>query len=763
MVTETERIAILLELKNEQFKKNARTAANEINRLERKFNPLQAAEAKLEKQQLRMNAALEAGTIDAANHAKAMDLVQREYDQTSARINGARSNVVAMNSAVAAQTGFMTRHRAIFQQGGYQVGDFAVQVQGGTSALTAFTQQGSQLLGVFGPWGAVMGAVLAVGAPLAGVLWNMGEATEDTKEKARTFTDRVGEADAALAAMSASADAASTGGLENLRKKYGELTDEVREMALALFEIDKREALEKVSGIITEVTGEIAKASQASAGAVSAALAASGTTAGKAEAAAYRLEVEKIAGIIENRKAAGQFVDPSEINNLRVMREELAALEGDFANIGSLVAEVKVSPDLLNDIAAAQSGLEAAKDAGEFGDMADQLGIIRNLLVQVGETVNQEVVDGVTNAEALAREMAARLDDGRNAAEGIAEVDIAGGIAPAVDEARKLAENFGIALSLARQLAANEAAANSAGRGRGGDPGKFGGSAKDIQKNVPASQLAYQPGGTAGVPLPQVRTTKTRGGGRSRSRSGGRVQAPLFDIAEDHLQKLERQIEMLGKSKSEIAALTVKHKLLDEAKKRGISVTSELTSQIEVQAGKVGELAAAYDQERDSLAKFESDIDSLTDALFDGEDGIKKFVKTYLLEMAKMQMSEGLKGFFGAIGGGGGFLGRIFGGIGANANGTPNWRGGLTSVNERGGEIMNLPQGTQIIPHDLSKRMIDQSRGGGAITLNVNSDPSVIVSIAENTTGMMIEQNNAAVEGGFNQRVKLVQRDPRMR
>lgn len=37
-----------------------------------------------------------------------------------------------------------------------------------------------------------------------------------------------------------------------------------------------------------------------------------------------------------------------------------------------------------------------------------------------------------------------------------------------------------------------------------------------------------------------------------------------------------------------------------------------------------------------------------------------------------------------------------------NASGTNNWRGGLTWVNEEGGELINLPRGTQIIPHDVS-------------------------------------------------------------
>ena len=48
------------------------------------------------------------------------------------------------------------------QQVGYQVGDFAVQVQSGTNAMVALGQQGSQLLGILGPMGAVAGAALAI-------------------------------------------------------------------------------------------------------------------------------------------------------------------------------------------------------------------------------------------------------------------------------------------------------------------------------------------------------------------------------------------------------------------------------------------------------------------------------------------------------------------------------------------------------------------------------------------------------------------------
>lgn len=60
--------------------------------------------------------------------------------------------------------------KSTMQQAGYQVQDFIVQVQGGQSALVAFSQQGSQLAGAFGPGGAVLGAVIALSSVIAGTL-----------------------------------------------------------------------------------------------------------------------------------------------------------------------------------------------------------------------------------------------------------------------------------------------------------------------------------------------------------------------------------------------------------------------------------------------------------------------------------------------------------------------------------------------------------------------------------------------------------------
>ncbi|MCU5707548.1 phage tail tape measure protein [Bacillus wiedmannii] len=62
-----------------------------------------------------------------------------------------------------------------------------------------------------------------------------------------------------------------------------------------------------------------------------------------------------------------------------------------------------------------------------------------------------------------------------------------------------------------------------------------------------------------------------------------------------------------------------------------------------------------------------------------------------------------------------------------NANGTPFFSGGPSYVNERGGEIMNLPRGTQIIPHDLSKRYIDRAADKSASPTGMTASRNVSI------------------------------------
>ena len=84
----------------------------------------------------------------------------------------------------------MRRMEILAQQAGYQIGDLAVQIQSGTNAAVAFGQQGSQLLGFFGPMGALAGAGLAITTGLVAPFFK----AKDTAKKTEDAFRKIGEA-----------------------------------------------------------------------------------------------------------------------------------------------------------------------------------------------------------------------------------------------------------------------------------------------------------------------------------------------------------------------------------------------------------------------------------------------------------------------------------------------------------------------------------------------------------------------------------------
>lgn len=65
--------------------------------------------------------------------------------------------------------------------------------------------------------------------------------------------------------------------------------------------------------------------------------------------------------------------------------------------------------------------------------------------------------------------------------------------------------------------------------------------------------------------------------------------------------------------------------------------------------------------------------------------------------------------------------------LSGNAKGTAFWRGGLTQVHERGGEILDLPRGTRIYPHDKSVQMAYAAGASGNRNTTVNFAGSTFV------------------------------------
>ena len=112
----------------------------------------------------------------------------KQVDQSLQRVQGsmARANQATKamtNQFNSARTSTQKWATGALQQAGYQIGDFAVQVANGTSKMQAFGQQGSQLLGILGPYGAVLGAGVAILSAFAVAAQRSGAATKSFKEE----------------------------------------------------------------------------------------------------------------------------------------------------------------------------------------------------------------------------------------------------------------------------------------------------------------------------------------------------------------------------------------------------------------------------------------------------------------------------------------------------------------------------------------------------------------------------------------------------
>ena len=132
--------------------------------------------------------------------------------------------------------------KGAMQQAGYQIADFAVQVQNGTSAVQAFGQQGSQMLAVFGPAGAILGAVVAVGSALTTVLIGVAGASKDLSSQTQTTAKIFEEFDSSLSSLSSRMDTELSSSTQKLEQTFGSLASQAKEVISELRKLDKARA-----------------------------------------------------------------------------------------------------------------------------------------------------------------------------------------------------------------------------------------------------------------------------------------------------------------------------------------------------------------------------------------------------------------------------------------------------------------------------------------------------------------------------------------
>ena len=163
----------------------------------------QKEQLKFQRNLLSIEIAYRKGDITAKRYNAELAKQTRELQKLGGSYNKASSEVrkfayqlrTADDAAIASSQKYafagknVNRMGMQMQQAGYQIGDFAVQIQGGTNAAVALGQQGAQLLGIFGPAGAIAGAALAITTAFIAPMLKAKKSTEEATDALEKYQE----------------------------------------------------------------------------------------------------------------------------------------------------------------------------------------------------------------------------------------------------------------------------------------------------------------------------------------------------------------------------------------------------------------------------------------------------------------------------------------------------------------------------------------------------------------------------------------------
>lgn len=194
------------------------------------IDPAWRAEQQFKAAQLEVNRALKAGLTDGRTHAEMMDRLTTQYQRAAEEAR----RLDAAHSGTGRSLGSM---RGQIQNAAFQFGDLATQIGAGTSASVALGQQLPQLLGGLGMWGAVAGAAVAIGVPLAAAFLGAGDAAKEAEAQMKGF-------DTALEQVSDRMDVLND---KRLADTFGSMVGSVRALSGALLELERGKELKALA------------------------------------------------------------------------------------------------------------------------------------------------------------------------------------------------------------------------------------------------------------------------------------------------------------------------------------------------------------------------------------------------------------------------------------------------------------------------------------------------------------------------------------
>ena len=663
----------------------------ELDKLSKSYDPVYRAARQYEAEVKRLDRALDVGAVTQAQYtAKVAEAARQMKDATQQVSRGLSGQATTQ-----------------IQNAAFQIGDFAVQVASGTSASRALAQQMPQLLGGFGALGAVLGAVVAVGAPLAAMFLSTGDAAEDLKksmdalEKAVQAYDAAAKNSGETAADLASKFGAATAQAQGLYDRIARLQylESVSAVGRAIGDLSKNFGdLQSYLNVIDNEIAQLGSASPVTLENIGAQL--------KEDFGLTVDQAREFVRLLSDAQAASSI-------------QEKAALLNDIAvYLDNAVRSTGDANDKMRDLA--RSAAEGALQSYELAKSSDDLSLSMQEASDAASTVAASVAGiDFSNAVAGANQLVAALQSGMAA---IAALEGQQAVATRRAQiARDFAGDKVGAAGATGALDFNQSydAANP----------YQGPLTREMQADIDARREAYVEGEKelariqeATQPrLKAISKTGRSGGGRKSGsgRAKKEKEAPdIFESADREIQQLERQISLLGKSNQEVAVAEARWAMLDAAKKAGIPVNDQLNAQIDAQAEQVGQLTAELEQAQLQQEQFDQAIEGIanafSNAILEGEnlrDSLASIFKQIAANILNAGIQQALTQAFSGAGGGGGWLGGLLSAaFGGTKPATPTFDGGgFTGYGSRSGGI-DGKGGFPAILHP-NETVLDHTRG----------------------------------------------------
>ncbi|MCJ8335955.1 MAG: hypothetical protein MJH10_17225, partial [Epibacterium sp.] len=308
--------------------------ASAYQRLVRSMDPAYDATQRFKEAQRVLRAELSTGRISIGRYNEQLLLARKTMEVTTAS---------------SGQMGrMMSRNGVMVQQAGYQIGDFLVQVQSGQNAMVAFGQQATQMAGTLTLLGGAfvgIGTALGIAIPLitaagAAFMRTRGSA-KDAEEEVKTFEQRLSSSQSAIIAARDSIVDLSEEGLEVLRDRFGEVTEQVTTLETRLRGIALQNMVTEVQGAMDELFSDsFFDEIEEGFGNIGSAI----LETAPEDIKELEREISSLQAILDSTA----FPSPLLQGQLKELQEELAAVTLDFQNIGSLTDELEVSSDTIN-------------------------------------------------------------------------------------------------------------------------------------------------------------------------------------------------------------------------------------------------------------------------------------------------------------------------------------------------------------------------------------------------------------------------------